>query len=247
MPLPTAMPLRPPLAFTGLALQRGSKPVVQGLNFDAAPGVTLLLGDNGAGKSTLIAALLDHIPARAGSIQIFGVGVRQPQARLPVFYLPERFEPPWYLSGHEFLQYALGLRGLPYQRSLGSAQAERLTLDPAALARRAREYSKGMTQKLGLTAAFLSDAALLVLDEPTSGLDPTARAAFLAQVEASAQSGRNMFITTHALADATRLASTVHATLAILRGGQIKALGHLPDLLHDHQQADLESLYAATL
>jgi ABC-type multidrug transport system ATPase subunit len=241
------MPSIPPLSISGLTLCRGGKQVVRGLNLVTRPGVTLLLGDNGAGKSTLIAALLDHIDAAVGTIQIFNSDARRPGSRQAVFYLPERFESPWYLSGHEFLQYALGLRGQPYQPEWGKVQAERLTLDPSALKRRAREYSKGMTQKLGLTAAFLSDAQLLVLDEPTSGLDPTARAAFLSEVEVFTQKGRDFFITTHALADATRLAASTEATLAILRSGQLKAFGLLPDLLHNQNQPDLESLYANIL
>ena len=51
-----------------------------------------------------------------------------------------------------------------------------LDLDPAALDKPVRAYSKGMTQKLGLAASFLARRDLYVLDEPMSGLDPKARA-----------------------------------------------------------------------
>jgi ABC-2 type transport system ATP-binding protein len=162
-----------------------------------------------------------------------------------MYYLPERFQPPWYLTGYEFLSYALGLRAQSLDRRRADVVASKLTLDPELLRRRASEFSKGMTQKLGLVAAFLSNARMLVLDEPTSGLDPTARAAFLTEVEAAyIREQRSFLMTTHALGDATRLSGSVHACLTLMRSGRLVRQGQLPKLLAETRLPDLDSIYA---
>jgi ABC-2 type transport system ATP-binding protein len=78
---------------------------------------------------------------------------------------------------------------------------EALDLDAGALGRPVRAYSKGMTQKLGLAACFLSRRELYVLDEPMSGLDPKARACVKALLARLRGEGRTLFFTSHALAD----------------------------------------------
>eukprot|EP01036_Dinobryon_divergens_P057205 gene57205-76391_t len=68
----------------------------------------------------------------------------------PLAFLPERFMPPYYLNGRDFLKYILKLQGLPYQEAPALEMLAALDLDAAALSRPVRAYSKGMTQKLGL-------------------------------------------------------------------------------------------------
>jgi len=63
-----------------------------------------LVGANGAGKTTLIRCLLDLTACDAGRVDIFGVPARQPSSRRHLSYLPERFIPPHYLTGAEFLR-----------------------------------------------------------------------------------------------------------------------------------------------
>jgi ABC-2 type transport system ATP-binding protein len=135
-----------------------------------------LVGENGAGKTTLIKCLLDFCEVDAGAIEIFGVRHRLTAARARLAFVPERFNPPFYLTGRDFLQYLARLHRVPYDDSRVEAVFQALDLDQSALARPARTYSKGMTQKLGLAACLLSNKELYVLDEPTSGLDPKARA-----------------------------------------------------------------------
>ena len=76
-----------------------------------------------------------------------------------------------------------------------------LDLDPSALGKPVRAYSKGMTQKLGLAASFLARRDLYVLDEPMSGLDPKARACVKALLADLRSDGRTVLFTSHALAD----------------------------------------------
>ena len=143
-----------------------------------------LVGENGAGKTTLIKCLLDFCETDRGRIEIFGVSHRETSARARLAYLPERFNPPHYLTGRDFLEYMLLLHRAPYDDVRVARMFAALDLDPAALSRPARTYSKGMTQKLGLASCLLSGKELYVLDEPTSGLDPKARALFKRELRA---------------------------------------------------------------
>src|SRR5881394_489768 len=107
-----------------------------------------LVGANGAGKSTLIRCLLDLTAGERGRIEIFGVPARQPAARARLAYLPERFMPPHYLTGVEFLQTRAALAGVAYDAPRAQRVAAELELEPAALDKPVRALSKGMTQKL---------------------------------------------------------------------------------------------------
>jgi len=109
-----------------------------------------LVGVNGAGKTTLIKCLLDFCGADRGSIEIFGVPHRATVARARLAYLPERFNPPFYLTGRDFLKYMHKLYGERYEDARVAGMFAALDLELSALDRPARTYSKGMTQKLGL-------------------------------------------------------------------------------------------------
>lgn len=160
-----------------------------------------LAGVNGAGKTTLIKCMLDFCAVDAGRIELFGLPHTEPRSRARVAFLPERFVPPYYLTGRDFLRFMLELEGRPYVAAEVGAMLEALDLEPAALAKPVRAYSKGMTQKLGLAACFLSRRDLYVLDEPMSGLDPKARACVKAMLARLKAGGATLFFTSHALAD----------------------------------------------
>src|SRR5688572_25027536 len=134
-----------------------------------AGAIFALVGINGAGKTTLIKCVLDFCELDSGHIEIFGVNHRTPHARSRLSFLPERFNPPFYLKGRDFLRYLLKLHGRQYDEAEAKAMLSDLDLDHGALDKPVREYSKGMTQKLGLIACFLAHKDLYVLDEPLSG------------------------------------------------------------------------------
>jgi ABC-2 type transport system ATP-binding protein len=182
----------PALAFRGVGKSFGQRVVLADINLEIARGEALgLVGVNGAGKTTLLRALLDLARPDQGSIEVFGTPASQADARQHLSYLAERFSPPGFATGLELLRYLLALHGLTFDLAQAREQALALDLDPAALARPARHYSKGMAQKLGLIACVLARRPLLVLDEPMSGLDPRARARFKRCLAAPAGDGRN--------------------------------------------------------
>src|SRR5688572_19188518 len=174
--------------------------------FEALRGVDLeitageafgLVGANGAGKTTLIKCLLDLATADAGSIEIFGVPAQEPASRRRLSYLPERFNPPYYLRAREFLATMFELAGQRYDAPRVSSLLEELQLERGVLEQPVRTLSKGMTQKLGLAACFQLPRDLYVLDEPMSGLDPAARVAVKSVLRRLAAEGRTLFFTSH--------------------------------------------------
>ena len=128
---------------------------------------------------------------------------------------------------------------MTYDSDAVVAMCVALELDPHALLRPVRTYSKGMAQKLGLAATFLSGRDLLVLDEPLSGLDPKARILVKAQLQNERAAGRTVFISTHMLADVESLCDR----MCLLDGGRIVFQGTVADWLSQYAATDLETAF----
>ncbi|MBF0156709.1 MAG: ABC transporter ATP-binding protein [Magnetococcales bacterium] len=197
----------------------GGSPTLDGVDLDLAPGQFFaLVGANGAGKTTLLRAVLDLLRVSAGRIEIFGVDHRDFRARGRVAFLPERFDPPPFLTGRDILVTLGRLHGcLGHPEAMAAAVAG-LELDAAVLDRPVRSYSKGMAQKLGLAATLASGRDLFLLDEPMSGLDPRARFLFTRQLRRLREErGLTLFFNTHLLADVEGLCDR----MAILHEGGV--------------------------
>ena len=227
-----------------LAKSYGKQAVLRGVSLDLQAGESFgLVGMNGAGKTTLIKCVLDFCAVDGGSINIAGLPHQAPHARKPVAYLPESFMPPYYLSGREFVKYILELRGQPYSEAATQAMFNALDIEPAALTKLARTYSKGMTQKLGLAACLLSNASLFILDEPMSGLDPKARALVKRQLSALKASGKTLFFSSHVLADVEELCDR----MGILHGGELRFIGAPSDCREKFTASTLEDAYLSCI
>jgi len=243
----------PALHFEGVHKRYPGRPVLEGFGLEVAPGECFgLVGVNGAGKTTCIKALLDLCQIDAGRIRIFDVPHREPRARARLAYLPERFAPPWYLSGRDFLRLASRLRGVALDereavRVLAAMSAAGAAggaeIGPDLLARPVREYSKGMAQKLGVAACLLGAADLLVLDEPMSGLDPMARAGVKRHLRDLRGSGRTVFFSTHLLGDVHEICDR----MAILHGGRLRFVGSPAECRRRFDADSLEAAYVACI
>jgi ABC-2 type transport system ATP-binding protein len=188
--------------FTHVRKSFGAAQVLRDINLEVARGEFFgLAGVNGAGKTTLIKCMLDFCAVDAGEITLFGLAHTRPQSRARLVFLPERFVPPYYLTGRNFLGFMLELQQRRYDAAEVQAMIAALDLDPSALDKPVRSYSKGMTQKLGLAACFLAQRDLYVLDEPMTGLDPKARACVKTLLAKLRAEGRTLFFTSHTLAD----------------------------------------------
>ena len=210
------------------------------VDLDVAQGEAFgLVGANGAGKTTLIKCLLDLAAPDAGTIEIFGVPAKRAASRRPLSYLPERFAPPHYLRGGEFLRAACELAGARYDEALALRMFEQLELERDALSQPVRTLSKGMTQKLGLAGCFLAPKDLYVLDEPMSGLDPAARVAVKSVLRRLRGEGRTLFFTSHVLADVEELCSAI----AVLDRGRVRFRGEPAALCRRYGETRLESAF----
>jgi ABC-2 type transport system ATP-binding protein len=230
----------PALAFDQVTKRFGGKTAVADLTLEVIPGESFaLVGMNGAGKTTLLKCLLDFCEPDAGQISIFGVAHRETRSRARLSFLPERFTPPYFLTGRDFLRYMLALQKVAYREDDARATLDALDLEHAALDLTVRAYSKGMTQKLGLAACFLSRKDLYVLDEPTSGLDPKARALLKVRLRALREAGSTVFFTSHSLADVEEIGDR----LAVLHLGEIRFVGTPAALKEAQHTGSLEAAY----
>ena len=228
------------LRFSGVAKNYGRAGVLHDVSFEVARGEFFgLVGVNGAGKTTLLKCMLDFCSTDRGNIEIFDTPHRLTAARNRLAFLPERFNPPYYLTGEDFIKYVLEMQTAGYDRSAAERTLRALDLDLAALSLPVRAYSKGMTQKLGLAACFLSGKDLYVLDEPTSGLDPKARALLKSHLRELKQRSRTVFFTSHALADVAEVCDR----MAVLHAGRLRFAGTPAALCRQFATSDLERAF----
>jgi ABC-2 type transport system ATP-binding protein len=198
------------LEVEALSAVYGSNQVLNNINFSVLKGQTYgLIGLNGVGKTTLIKIALGLKSAASGEVRIFGKKSSDHSVRYDISYLPERFDPPWFLKGGEFISFAASLYGRKVSPSDIEETCKKLALDPIVLRNKVQTYSKGMRQKLGLIATVLTGSQILILDEPMSGLDPLARSLVKNLLGAVKSEGRTVILSSHILADMDEICDSV--------------------------------------
>lgn len=202
---------------------------VDRISLEIQPGeVHGLLGPNGSGKSTTIKLLLGLLHPDAGEIRILNQPPRNVDVKARVGYLPEESYLYPYLDARETLRFYAGLFGLQ-----GPVREQRIDelLDMVGLAhtgrRRVGEFSKGMARRIGLAQALINDPDLVILDEPTSGLDPLGTRQVKDIVQALAERGKTVLLSSHLLADVEDVCDRI----TILYGGKVQAQGPIRELL----------------
>jgi len=179
---------------------------VRDMNFTVRRGEVFgLLGANGAGKSTTFRMLCGLLPASEGTMQVAGVDSRRAaaQARSRIGYMAQRFSLYADLSTIENLHFfsrAYGLKGARRRERLQWALDE-FELGPLADAT-SRDLPLGFKQRLALAVALMHEPDVLFLDEPTSGVDPLARRDFWRRINALAENGITVMVTTHFMEEA---------------------------------------------
>ena len=221
-----------------------SKKVLSQVSFQVVRGEVFgLIGLNGAGKTSFIKVILGLLQPDSGHMQILGRPVHDEGVKKAMVSLPEKFEPPHFLTGREFIRFALSLYGHAVTDERLEKTARHLALDPEALDKQARYYSKGMKQKIGLMSCFLTECPIIVLDEPMSGLDPLARLRVKQLIDFAKKSGRSVFFSSHILADIDEICDRI----AVVDEGVLKFAG-TPKMLKDKSQEKiLENAFLKTI
>lgn len=189
------------------------------------------LGPNGAGKTTTIRVLLDLFHPKTGEVQIFGKELRANKVEIlgKVGALIENPSIYKHLSGRQNLEVIRKMVNVPKERIDEVLKIVRL-VDNAD--KKAKNYSLGMCQRLGLAGALLTDPDLLILDEPTNGLDPSGIIEMRELIlELNKEHGKTIFLSSHILSEIEKLATDV----AIIDQGKILYQGNLDGL---HQGND---------
>jgi ABC-type multidrug transport system ATPase subunit len=215
----------------GLAKQYRGTLAVDGLDLRVPRGSVFgFLGPNGSGKTTTIRMLMGLIEPTAGTARVLG----RPMPRSVRTVLPKvgaLIEGPalyGFLSGREnLLRYdAADPTADPRTRRVRvGAALDRVGLTAAA-GKKAKAYSLGMKQRLGLAAALLQPRELLVLDEPTNGLDPQGMREIRALVRELAADGTTVFLSSHLLDEIEQVCT--HA--AVMARGRLITQGPVADL-----------------
>ncbi len=218
----------------------GDHVVLTDINISIKQGEYIgLVGVNGAGKTTLIKSVLDFISVDSGKIEIFGKSHNQTSSRESLSFLPEKFIPPYYLTGESFLSYMAELNQVESKKEAIEELFNILDLELSALKKSVRQFSKGMAQKLGLAACFLSQRPMMLFDEPMSGLDPKARAYLKSHLINLKAMGTTLFFSTHLLADVESICDRI----IILHDGKVFFNGTPARCCQDFQAESLEQAY----
>jgi ABC-2 type transport system ATP-binding protein len=198
----------------GLTKKYGSKLAVDSLDFRVPPGtITGFLGPNGAGKTTTLRCLLGLVKPTAGAATIDGRVYRElgePSQRVGAVLEASNVHPG--RSGRNHLRVLAAAASIPESRVDEVIALVELT--PVAR-KRAKTYSLGMRQRLGLAAALLGDPEVLILDEPANGLDPQGIRWLRGFLRAMSAEGRTVLVSSHVLSEVEQ---TVDEVVIIHRG-----------------------------
>jgi len=204
----------------------GDATALAGVSLSVGEGeVFALIGPNGAGKTTLVRALTGTTEPDSGSVSVFGT---TPEAadRQRLGLLPQSFDPPERLTARELVEYYAGL----YDESrdpeavlseVGMSDADETWYE---------NLSGGQQRRTCVGTALVNDPDLLFLDEPTTGIDPGGRRALWRLIEELADRGTTVFLTTHYMEEAERLADRV----GLLADGELAAVGSPADLVAEY-------------
>jgi ABC-2 type transport system ATP-binding protein len=220
-------------------------PAVRSIAFSAAPGEVIgLLGPNGSGKSTTVKMIVGLLPPSQGRISWQGRNIHDQllQFQQRVGYVPEEPKLYTYLTAVEYLELVGGLRDIETatlkRRIARYLELFGLTSDvytPLG------SFSKGMRQKVLISAALLHDPDLILLDEPNSGLDVASTMILRSLVRTLSARGKTVIYSSHVLDAVEKVCQRV----LILHKSHVVAHDSVSRLRELAQAASLEEVFAS--
>jgi len=218
---------------------------VRDVNFRVERGTVLgLLGPNGSGKSTTVGMLTGLLEPSGGSVTLNGTDIRSDLLRYKqdLGYVPEEAQLYTWMTGAEYLTFCARLRGLTAAQTRRRIDAllnvfGLQTDRDAAMG----AYSKGMRQKILLSAALIHNPSIVVLDEPCSGLDIGTTLVIRSLIQRLAQGGCVVIYSSHELEMVERVCKEV----LILREGRVAAHATTAQLREQVNASSLEDAFRA--
>ena len=183
-------------------------------------------GPNGAGKTTLIRIITGQIPRTSGSVRVLGIDpTKTPvEVKKRIGIVPESESPPSFLTGWEYLYFVAHIRQLTdidskihHWLDFFDMLGHEKTI--------CKDMSKGMRQKLMLSAAFIHEPAILILDEPLINLDPIYQRRVKDYLKGYAEK-KTIFMCTHILEAAEKMCDNS----VIITKGKIVGRGKIAQL-----------------
>jgi len=231
------------LELRGVSKKFSFFPVVNHVNFTVRPGEVLgYLGPNGAGKTTTIRMLAGLLEPTDGEIFFEGKNIKKDlyEYKKRLGYVPEQSEIYPHLSGFDYLLMVGRLRGIP-EHVLQDKIYEflrlfdlKIDMDVAIGA-----YSKGMRQKILISAALLHNPDILLLDEPLSGLDVTTAMVIRDLVKRLAAEKKLLIYSSHVLEVTEKICSNI----IIIHKGNIVANDSVENLRNLMQLPSLVDIF----
>jgi len=219
-------------------------PAVEDVSFTLRQGEVLgYLGPNGSGKSTTVKMVIGLIRPTKGTVRFEGKNIHEDLAtyRTQLGYVPEEAQVYTHLSGLEYLQLVGRLRGMD-ERLLERKARELLRLLGLEHAQHSAltDYSKGMKQRVLISAALLHDPKLIVFDEPLSGLDATSARLFKDLLVELAKEGKAILYISHVMEVVERVCDRV----IVLAKGRVVADASPRELTSLMKLPTLEHVFA---
>lgn len=196
-----------------------------------------LLGPNGSGKTTTMKLLLGLLFPTSGQALVFGEDATEVTKNERIGYLPEESYLYKFLNAEETLDFYGRLFDMPamVRRQRAAELIEMVELGWAKR-RQLKEYSKGMTRRIGLAQALINDPELILLDEPTTGLDPMGTRWMKDLLLKLREQGKTIIMCSHQLDDVQDVCDRI----GILHQGELKELGRVSDLLKVREMTEIQ-------
>ncbi|OIJ67714.1 ABC transporter ATP-binding protein [Streptomyces mangrovisoli] len=216
----------------GLTKRYGDKVAVDSLSFSVRPGlITGFLGPNGAGKSTTMRMILGLDHPTAGDVRIDGR--HYDRLKDPLKYIGALLDAKAVHGGRSAYNHLLCLaqsNGIPNQRVAEVLDTVGLT---AVARKKAKGFSLGMGQRLGIAGALLGDPRILMFDEPVNGLDPEGIHWIRNLMKSLAAQGRTVFVSSHLMSEMALTADH----LVVIGQGRLLADTSMADFIHRNSRS----------